>query len=101
MLSGKNLINAAAKTALSARMLCSGLCSAAVQQQNIGLTKLCLGGCLQVIFHVTIQNKSLEFPPTVPEELSSIGAQCMSKDPVNRPTMKEVVAALEKLAVAD
>ena len=74
---------------------------AAVQQQNIGLTKLCLGGCLQVIFHVTIQNKSLEFPPTVPEELSSIGAQCMSKDPVNRPTMKEVVAALEKLAVAD
>ncbi|KAK9915712.1 hypothetical protein WJX75_003037 [Coccomyxa subellipsoidea] len=56
---------------------------------------------MQVIFHVTIQNKSLEFPPTVPEELSSIGAQCMSKDPVNRPTMKEVVAALEKLAVAD
>ncbi len=49
---------------------------------------------------MTIQNKSLEFPPTVPEELSGIGAQCMSKDPANRPTMKEVVAALEKLEVA-
>ncbi|BDA44406.1 probable mitogen-activated protein kinase kinase kinase 11 at C-terminar half [Coccomyxa sp. Obi] len=52
---------------------------------------------MQVIFHVTIQNKSLEFPSTVPEELSSIGAKCMSKDPAERPTMKEVVVALERL----
>lgn len=52
---------------------------------------------LQVIFHVTIQNKSLEFPSTVPEELSNIGAKCMSKDPAERPTMKDVVATLEKL----
>lgn len=52
---------------------------------------------LQVIFHVTIQNKSLEFPSTVPEELSNIGAKCMSKDPAERPTMKEVVETLEKL----
>ena len=67
----------------------------------MGLAEVCFRGCLQVIFHVTIQNKSLEFPPTVPEELASIGAQCMSKDPANRPTMKEVVAALEKLEVAE
>ena len=52
---------------------------------------------LQVIFHVTIQNKSLEFPSTVPQELSNIGAKCMSKDPAERPTMKDVVATLEKL----
>jgi hypothetical protein len=55
-------------------------------------------GCgAQVIFHVTIQNKSLDFPPTVPEELSGIGARCMKKDPADRPTMKEVVQELEKL----
>ncbi len=52
---------------------------------------------VQIIFHVTIQNKSLEFPPTVPPELSSIGSQCMKKDPADRPTMKEVVERLEKL----
>lgn len=48
---------------------------------------------------MTIQNKSLEFPPTVPQELASIGARCMSKDPAGRPEMKDVVTELEKLEV--
>ena len=52
----------------------------------------------QVIFHVTIQNKNLEFPETVPEELRALGVQCMKKAPDERPTMKEVVARLEALS---
>ena len=50
---------------------------------------------MQIIFHVTIQNKSLEFPMSVPESVRSIGTQCMKKDPSERPTMKEVVERLE------
>lgn len=48
----------------------------------------------QVIFHVTIQNKTLDFPDTVPEQLRSVGQRCMRKDPDERPTMKQVVAEL-------
>ena len=48
----------------------------------------------QVIFHVTIQNKTLDFPDSVPEALRSIGQRCMRKGPAERPTMKEVVAEL-------
>ena len=46
---------------------------------------------------MTIQNKSLEFPTSVPESVRSIGTQCMMKDPSLRPTMKEVVERLEAL----
>ncbi|CAL5218507.1 g194 [Coccomyxa viridis] len=52
---------------------------------------------MQIIFHVTIQNKSLEFPISVPESVRSIGTQCMKKDPSERPTMKEVVERLESI----
>ena len=52
---------------------------------------------LQIIFHVTIQNKSLEFPTSVPESVRSIGTQCMKKDPSERPTMKEVVERLDAI----
>ena len=52
----------------------------------------------QVIFHVTIQNKNLEFPATVPEELRALGVQCMQKAPEERPTMKEAVARLEAIS---
>lgn len=51
----------------------------------------------QIIFHVTIQNKSLEFPTSVPESVRSIGTQCMMKDPSQRPTMKDVVERLEAI----
>ena len=56
---------------------------------------------LQIIFHVTIQNKFLEFPTSVPESLRSIGTQCMMKDPSGRPTMKEVVQRLEAIDLED
>lgn len=52
---------------------------------------------LQIIFHVTIQNKSLEFPSSVPESLRSIGTQCMEKESSQRPTMTEVVERLEAI----
>ena len=55
----------------------------------------------QIIFHVTIQNKSLEFPESVPESLRSIGRQCMSKESSERPTMKEVVERLEAINLDD
>ena len=51
----------------------------------------------QIIFHVTIQNKSLEFPSSVPESLRSIGTQCMEKESSQRPTMTEVVERLEAI----
>ncbi len=47
---------------------------------------------------MTIQNKSLDFPESVPAELREIGAQCMCKTPEERPTMKEVVSRLEAIA---
>ena len=56
---------------------------------------------LQIIFHVTIQNKSLEFPTSVPESVRSIGTQCMMKEPSERPTMKEVVERLEAINLDD
>ena len=52
---------------------------------------------LQIIFHVTIQNKFLEVPTSVPEPLRSIGTQCMMKESAERPTMKEVVQRLEAI----
>ena len=52
---------------------------------------------VQIIFHVTIQNKSLEFPMSVPESLRTIGTQCMKKESSERPTMKEVVERLEAI----
>ncbi|CAK0736720.1 hypothetical protein CVIRNUC_000792 [Coccomyxa viridis] len=52
---------------------------------------------MQIIFHVTIQNKSLEFPSSVPESLRSIGTQCMEKESSQRPTMTEVVERLEAI----
>ena len=52
---------------------------------------------VQIIFHVTIQNKSLEFPSSVPESLRSIGTQCMEKESSQRPTMPEVVQRLEAI----
>jgi len=56
---------------------------------------------LQIIFHVTIQNKFLEFPTSVPESLRSIGTQCMMKESSQRPTMKEVVQRLEAIDLED
>ena len=72
--------------------------------QGLALIGACLhnaedGACAsaQIIFHVTIQNKSLEFPSSVPESLRSIGTQCMEKESSKRPTMTEVVEKLEAI----
>ena len=54
--------------------------------------------CLtQVIFHVTIQNKKLEFPDTVPDGLRALGSACLNKDPAERPRFPEILKILDEI----
>ncbi|KAK9843847.1 hypothetical protein WJX84_006057 [Apatococcus fuscideae] len=49
---------------------------------------------MQVIFHVTIQRKCLEFPADTPLELKELALACMSREPRQRPRFEEVVERL-------
>ncbi|KAK9808830.1 hypothetical protein WJX72_004554 [[Myrmecia] bisecta] len=54
------------------------------------------GGLLQmqIIFHVTIQNKKLEFPADAPPFLVQLAARCMDSDPDKRPKFEEIMKIL-------
>ncbi len=49
---------------------------------------------MQVIFHVTIQRKRLEFPEDTPGELKELALECMAREPKQRPRFDEVVERL-------
>ena len=49
---------------------------------------------MQVIFHVTVQRKCLEFPSNTPMQLKELALACMSREPERRPRFEEVVERL-------
>ena len=49
---------------------------------------------MQVIFHVTIQRKRLEFPEDTPGELKELALECMAREPKQRPRFDDIVERL-------
>ena len=70
----------------------------AIQHHEVrGSNRRILSCLMQVIFHVTIQNKKLEFPDTVPDSLRALGSACLNKDPAERPRFPEILKMLDEI----
>ncbi|KAK9790562.1 hypothetical protein WJX73_005557 [Symbiochloris irregularis] len=53
---------------------------------------------MQVIFHVTIHNKTLEFPESTPAPWKELSMKCMHREASERPRFVDILAALVQLA---
>eukprot|EP00891_Asterochloris_glomerata_P001527 jgi/Astpho2/1527/Aster-05401 len=52
---------------------------------------------MQIIFHVTIQKKRLQYPEDTPAEFKELGLACMDSDPEARPNFQRVLEMLERV----
>ena len=67
-------------------MLCCAVCRAWAGLSHHG-----------VVHAVCVQRQRLQFPPDAPEALVELGQACMSYEPKDRPTFKDVLDVLMPL----
>lgn len=52
---------------------------------------------MQVIFHVTINHKALEFPANTPSQWKELALKCMHRDALERPRFLDILSELDRL----
>ncbi|DBB02594.1 hypothetical protein WJX82_002554 [Trebouxia sp. C0006] len=54
---------------------------------------------MQIIFHLTLRKKKLQFPAHTPAQLQALGTRCMSSDVSERPNFDEILQLVDELDV--
>ncbi|KAL0041901.1 hypothetical protein WJX79_008318 [Trebouxia sp. C0005] len=54
---------------------------------------------MQIIFHLTLRKKKLQFPAHTPAQLQALGSRCMSSDVSERPNFDEILQLVDELDV--